>query len=257
MKLDMKSGGLKDKQTLIAIVLISVIVLAGGWVVYSNFFAGGGGEEPPASEVTPPPAGGAYPTPGGPQPGPGGPTAGGPPPAAPPGPAPASPPQSSAAAPSAPAPSASAPSAPAAPARPSPVTPKAAMRTITVFGTVTVSYPSGWGIDLRSAGSAAVLTDGKGRFEIHAPNPTAADAKAVADSAFATVAKGGKATGQGALKVAGYDAYQYSVSTAAGAMRIVGIDSPTRIAIVERVKGGQLGAYKAAFDKMESGLQFR
>ena len=103
----------------------------------------------------------------------------------------------------------------------------------------------------------AVLTNGKARFEIHAPNPGADNAKAIADSALASVAKGGRVTGQGAAKVAGFDAYQYSVNTAAGPIRIVGVDSPTRIAIVERVKGGALGAYKAAFDKMESGLQFR
>lgn len=126
-----------------------------------------------------------------------------------------------------------------------------------MFGTVTVAYPNGWGIDLRSAGSAAVLTDGKGRFEIHAPDPRSGNAKAIADSTFVTVAQGGKVTGQGALKIAGFDAYQYAVNTPAGPIRIVGVDSPTRIAIVERVKSGALGAYKAAFDKMESGLQFR
>jgi len=131
------------------------------------------------------------------------------------------------------------------------------MRTITVFGTVVVSYPSGWGIDLRSAGSAAVLSDGKGRFEVHAPDPTASNAKAVADSALAAVAKGAKVTGQGALRIAGFEAYQYSANTASGAVRVVGIDSPTRIAVVERVKGGQFGAYKGIFDQMESGLQFR
>ena len=102
-----------------------------------------------------------------------------------------------------------------------------------------------------------MLTNGKGRFEIHAPNPKADNAKAIADSTLASVAKGGKVTGQGALRIAGFDAYQYSVNTSAGPIRIVGIDSPTRIAIVERAKGGALGAYKAAFDKMESGLQFR
>jgi len=249
MKLD---GVLKDKRTLTAIVLIAVIVLAGGWVVYSNFFAGSeGGQAVAPQEVNAPPPGAPI-GPGGPPPpgaSPSMPTPGSePPPASQPSAPPAGAPQPSAA-PSAPPPTASAPSNPGAP--------RSAARTVTVFGSVTVTYPAGWGIDLRSGGSAAVLTNGKGRFEIHAPSPGADNAKAIADSTLASVARGGKVTGQGAAKVAGFDAYQYSVNTSAGPIRIVGIDSPTRIAIVERVKGGALGAYKAAFDKMESGLQFR
>lgn len=242
MKLDIKG---KDKQTVTAIALIAVIVLAGGWVVYSNFFAGsGGGQAVMPQEAAAPPPGAPV--------GPGGPPPPGPAPAAP-GENPSMPPPGTepppASQPSAPPPTAPAPSNPGAP--------RSAARTVTVFGSVIVTYPTGWGIDLRSSGSAAVLTNGKGRFEIHAPNPGADNAKAIADSTLTSVAKDGKVTGQGAAKVAGFDAYQYSVKTSAGPIRIVGVDSPTRIAIVERVNGGALGACKAAFDKMESGLQFR
>lgn len=284
MKLDVK----KDKQTLMAIGLIAVIVIVGGWVVYSNFFAGNGsGDEavmppggpmmpgapggpppgpgmppgapgarpggpgmPPPSPGGPPPGPGAPPMPSAPPPGPGAapaPPAGAPPPGPQPGAAPGMP-KGPGPAPTAPAPGRPA-QAPAKPAQP--------MKTITVFGSVTVGYPAGWGIDLRSAGSAAVLTDGKGRFEVHAPDPTATNAKAIADSALRAVAKGAKVTGQGVAKISNYDAYQYTVNTAAGPAKIIGIDSPTRIAVVERVKGGQMPAYRAVFDQMETSLQFK
>lgn len=271
MKLDVK----KDKQTLMAIGLIAVIVIVGGWVVYSNFFAGSGGGEavmPPNGAMAPPgmpgapggppPGGPGMPpgTPGGPPPGPGSPPPGpgGPSPSAPPPgpgaatPLPGPPPGAAPGTPKAPGP---APSAPA-PARPSQA-PAKPMKTITVFGSVTVGYPAGWGIDLRSAGSAAVLTDGKGRFEVHAPDPTATNAKAIADSALRAVAKGAKVAGQGPAKISNYDAYQYTVNTAAGPAKIIGVDSPTRIAVVERVKGGQMPAYRAIFDQMETSLQFK
>jgi len=276
MKLDLASGPLKDKQTLVAIGLIAVIVIAGGWVVYSNFFAGSEGGEttetapmaPPGMGVAPmpnPPPGAEAGNPAGQPPGttpPPGPPGVAPPPGT--GPAGAAPPPSGAlppgagSPPGAAPPTAAAPSAPAAaPPAPAPAPAPAAKpgqpRTITVFGSVTVTYPSGWGIDLRSAGSAAVFTDGKAVFEIHAPNPKASDAKAIADSALLSFAKGGKATSQGPVRLSGFDAYQYTF----GSTRIIGVDAPTRVAIVERVKSGSMSAYRAAFDKMESEMRFR
>lgn len=127
------------------------------------------------------------------------------------------------------------------------------MKTVTVFATVTVSYPSEWGIDAGSSGSAAVLTDRKARFEIHAPDPKANNAKEIADSALRGLGKSAKVSAQGPLKVSNYDAYQYTL----GSSRLIGVDSPTRILIIERVSGGQMAAYKPAFDKIESGLQFK
>lgn len=245
MQLGKKGDAPQDKQKLMTIGLIAVIVLAGGYFVYSNFLAGSGDTAMPpgdVGQVAPPPPGAPGMMPGAPAPpGPGGPMPGAPPPA------PSAPPAA------APAPAAT--PAPAAPAKPAP--PKGATRSITVFGSVTVAYPSGWGIAMGSAGSAAVLSDGKGRFEIHAPDPKAATAQAIAASTLKSVAKGRKVVSQGAVKIAGHDAYQYTVSGPAGPTRIVGIDAPTRISVVEYVKGGSLAAYKAKFDQMESGLQFR
>jgi hypothetical protein len=122
-----------------------------------------------------------------------------------------------------------------------------------VFGSVTVTYPNGWGIALGSVGSAAVVSDGKARFEIRAPNPKADTAKAIADSALASLAKGRKATSQGAIKIGQFDAYQYTT----GGMKIIGVDASTRVVVVESVKSGSLAAYRAVFDKMESDLRFK
>lgn len=105
-----------------------------------------------------------------------------------------------------------------------------------------------------SSGSAAVLSDGKARFEIHAPDPKATDAKSIAAAFVAGM--GAKAPGslaQGELKISGYNAYFYML----GGKRIVGIDAPTRIVLVEYVKGGSFPTYSAVFDKMQSDLKFR
>ncbi len=122
-----------------------------------------------------------------------------------------------------------------------------------MFGSVTVTYPNGWGIGLSSAGSAASFSDGKARFEVRPPNPKADTAKAIADSALASLIKGAKVASQGPVKVGGFDAYQYT----SGATKIIGVDAPTRVVLVESVKGGNLSAYRATFDKMESQLSFR
>ena len=224
MKLDMNSGPLKEKQTLVAVVLIVVIVIAVGGVVYSNFFAGKGVEAPlppPQNQATADSTG------------------------LPPMDAPAS---------------AEQPAVDATPVEPAPASQAAASsqalgseKTLTVFGSVIVTYPEKWGIDMRSGAMSAILTDGKAKFEIHPPNPSASDAKTIADAALETFLPGSKVSGQGATKVAGHDAYQYSTAST----KVIGVDSPTRIVIVERVSGGSCGVYKAAFDKMENGLQFK
>lgn len=260
MQLKIKSDTPEDKQKLMAIGLIAVIVIAAGVFIYTNFLSGSGSQPADISAQAPVAGGQPGPSVSGP-PGPIQPTAPGPTsgtspqpgPGAAPGAAGAPSPAPSApnAAPTNPAPSAAPAPAPSAPAPSKPGAPGAA-KTITVFGSVTVTYPSGWGIGMGSSGPAAVLTDGKARFEIHAPDPKAATAKAIADSALASFAKGGKVTAQGASKIAGYDAYQYSIG---GSTRIVGIDAPTRVVIVERA--GSMAAYKATFTKMESDLKFR
>ncbi len=226
MKLDISSGPMKGKQTLVAVVLVAMIVIAVGWMVYSNFFAGRGTEAPipqqdqmatdpammPPPDQTPPADVSSQ---------------------APP------------------------PPAPAAPNQPATQSSAGGSKSITVFGGVVISYSDKWGIDLRSSGSSAVITDGNGRFEIHPPNPTATTAKEIADAALETFAKNGKVTSQGDATIAGHSAYKYSVSIGGIAMKIVGVDAPIRIVILERTKSGSLGSYAAAFDKLENGLQFR
>ncbi len=225
MKLDISSGPMKDKQTLVAVVLVAVIVIAVGWMVYSNFFANRGTEAPPpqqdqvtADNVLPPMEQ-------------------------------APPPDASSQAPP--------PPAPTAPNQPAAQSSTGGSKSITVFGGVIINYPEKWGIDLRSSGSSAALTDGNGRFEVHPPNPSATTAREIADAALETFANNGKVTSQGEATVAGHSAYKYTVSVGGSAMKIVGVDAPMRIVILERVKSGSLGAYAAAFDKMESGLQFK
>ncbi|MGI6296588.1 MAG: hypothetical protein ACOX3G_10920 [Armatimonadota bacterium] len=230
MKLDISSGPMKDKQTLVAVVLVVVIVIAVGWMVYSNFFANRGTEAPiPQQDQTAtdpammppdqmPPADVSS--------------------EAPPPPAPAAP-------------------APTAPTQPAAQSSAGGAKSITVFGGVVITYPEKWGIDLRSSGSSAVITDGNGRFEVHPPNPSATTAREIADAALETFANNGKVTSQGDATIAGHSAYKYSVSIGGSAMKIVGVDAPIRIVILERAKSGSLGAYSAAFDKLENGLQFR
>lgn len=104
-------------------------------------------------------------------------------------------------------------------------------------------------------GSSAVISDGKGRFEIHAPDPKASDAKSIAGAAVCSIAGKGPSVSmpQGELKISGYGAYFYVV----GGKKIVGIDAPTRIVLVECAKGAQFSAYAAAFDKMQADLKFQ
>lgn len=253
MKLELK-GGLKENQNLVAIALIVVIVLAAGWLAYSNLFAGSGG-----GEAVAPPEGGATvapPAPGATAP----PPPGGSPPTGPSAP----PPVASGAAipPPAAGPTNAPPQAPPVPqpppaASPKPAGPRSGSKTITVFGSVTVTYPNGWGIGAGSSGSTAVFTDGKARFEVHAPDPKATDAKSITNAAISTYAKGAPITSQGQGKIGGYDAYYCVVKGPMGATRIVGVDAPTRVALVEYAKGGQFSAYKPAFDNMESQLRFK
>lgn len=229
MKLDMNTGPLKDKQSLVVVVLIAVIVIAGGLIVYNNFFAGKGVEQPLPAE------GANAPSPETPLPY-------------------EVPEDMNAAEPSsAPEPQQTHAPAPAPSAQPG----QSSKKTLTVFGSVVVTYPDKWGIDLRSASTSAILTDGKAKFEIHAPNPTATDAKSIADSALVSFANDGKVSSQGPTRVAGHDAYQYTAAISAGVIRIVGVDSPVRIVLVQRVKGAAFATYKDTFDKMESELSFR
>jgi len=246
----------KEKQRFVVIGLVVVIVAVAGFFLYNTFAGGSSGDQaaqmaapdPNAAAGTGAPPGGVGAPPGGvgaPPGGVGAPPAGDPAAGAAPS-APAAQPAPSATT-SAPA---AAPSQPAAPTKPSvPGAPK----TITVFGSVTVTYPSGWGVGLGSSNSA-VISDGRAKFEVHAPDPKASDAKTIASKAVTSVT--GKAPGsvpQGALKIAGHDAYYYMV----GGKRIVGIDAPTRIFLVEYTKGAPFAAYAAAFDKMQSDLKFR
>ena len=229
LKLDMKNEA--DKQKVMAIGLIIVIIAAAFFVLKPMLFSGddsAGSAEMAPSEAVPVESA-----------------------PAPSAPNPAVAPDGSAnpTAATAPAPAAS----PAPASTPSAATAAPASKTITVFGSVVVTYPDGWGIGLASAGSAAVLTNGKAKFEVHAPDPRANSAKAIADSALKSLSNGGRVVSQGAIKVAGFDSYQYTL----GSMKIIGVDAPMRIVIVESAKNGSVSTYRAAFDKMESELKFQ
>ena len=130
------------------------------------------------------------------------------------------------------------------------------MRTYTVFGKVTVSYPKGWGIAQKGSGKVAVFTDRKASFEVHPPDPKAKTAKAIAEAALKKQGKGAKILAQGEDKVGNYDAYWYAVSLGGKKMRIVGIDSPMRIAIIAHVKTGDFARYAQTFDKMQAAIKF-
>lgn len=128
------------------------------------------------------------------------------------------------------------------------------MQQMTVFGKVNVSYPSSWKISASGGNSAAVFTDGKAFFEIRPPDPKAITAKAIAQAAVKSL--GAKVSAEGAGKIGPYDSYWMKVSCGGGAARIVGVDAPTRVVLIERVKGAQFSAYAGTFDKMQSQMSF-
>ena len=127
---------------------------------------------------------------------------------------------------------------------------------MTVFGSVTVSYPKGWGVKIGGSNKKAVFTDGKAFFEVIPPDPKAASAKAIAETALKAFAKGGKIIGQSADKVSGFDAYWIAVSVGDKTMRIVGIDGSTRVAVVAYTKSSLFPAYRDTFNKMQSEIRF-
>lgn len=252
-------GGLSDgKQSPVLIVVLVVVIIAAGFLVVRPYLGGGESNDYPAPGAVPgPPSASLTPDPGAGAPQPGQ-------PAGAPAPAPVPP--------GAYSPGAAAPAAPAAPAatpvpapRPSapPVTatnrssaPKPQMRSMKVFGSVTVNYPAGWGVDISAANRAAVFTNGTASFEVYAPDPQATTAKAIADSALKALASGGAVTGQSAGKVANQDAYTYTVNVGGTTQRIVGVDAPTRVVIVASAKSGQFASYAATFDEIAEGLRF-
>lgn len=130
------------------------------------------------------------------------------------------------------------------------------MHTIPVFGKVTVSYPKGWGIDPRAT-DKAVFTDKKAYFEVQPPNAKAKSAKDIAQMALKSRGAGGKVVAEAADKVGGFDAYWYAVSVGGKTMRIVGIDGPTRIAVVAYAPSGIFPKYRATFDKMQAAIKFQ
>jgi hypothetical protein len=260
------SGQGKQSPALIAVLV--VVILGAGFFVYKTMFAGSGGAPAPdvSGEAAPMPPG----MPGGP-PLPGGPVAPGAPappspdgavaPSAPPAPVaeaggpPPAPPTGGSSAPgpaAAPRPPAAQPPAPSA-AKPAP---KMEMRQLKVFGSVNVSYPSGWKIKPGGANTSAVFTNGTAFFEVHAPDPKATSAQAIAESAMGKLAPGAKATATGTDKIQGYDAYWIAAQLGGRTVRIVGVDGPTRVALFEHVKGGQFSAYRDIFNRMQAELRF-
>jgi len=176
----------------------------------------------------------------------------------------APPPSAQQAAPAQPAPSAARvvvrPAAP--PSRPSPgrvaaaTTDKSGMRQLTVFGSVSVSYPQAWKIKAGAGNLSAIFTDGRASFEVLQPDPRATTAKAIAESAVRQLARGAVVTAGGSAKIGGYDAYWIAVRVGGKMAQIVGVDASTRVVLFERVAGGDFAAYKGTFDNMEAGTKF-
>ena len=129
-------------------------------------------------------------------------------------------------------------------------------RTTKVFGKVNVTHPVSWKLDISVAESAAVFTNGKAVFEVHAPDPKADSAQAIAQSALARLGKSGSASASGEIKVGEQSAYYYMASVGGRTARIVGVDAPTRVVLIEYVKKGSFADYRGTFDKIQAGMQF-
>lgn len=278
MKLSL--GGEKspeDKKNMIVAGVAIVVILLAVFLIARNFMGGGGGA--PTEYTAPGPGGTTGPAPPGGV-GPGGVEEvepGAPPirqaPSAEPGARPApqaapQPAQQPAATPPSPAPTQPAATAPGPPAAQTAPKPSAAprvssssvvkdgMRQIKVFGSVSISYPAKWKINTGGGNRSAEFTNGTASFQVHAPDPRATSAKAIAQAALKSLAKGAAVTAQGTDKVAGNDAYWMAVKVGGTTARIVGIDGPTRIALYEVVKTGSFAGYRDTFNKMQSRISF-
>ena len=91
---------------------------------------------------------------------------------------------------------------------------------------------------------------------MHTPDPKASSAKLIAQVALKTLGAGGVASAQGTDKIAGNDAYWIAIKRGGQTMRIVGVDGPTRIVLLEHANGGQFAAYRNTFNNMQSGIKF-
>lgn len=278
MKLSLGSSGAGgDKnQKIIAVVAVVVLLVAVG--LLARQFIGGGSPPPPVPSTGPPnPEMGSLPPGEAPMVPPGAP--GGSPATAPPagggppgtvgnpatggldagvqgGPGPAgqpvpTPPPGAAAQ----APAQNAPAPPPAASQNTPPT-RDGMRQLTVFGSVNVSYPADWKIKPAKGNAYAVFTDGNASFAVHPPDSRADSAKKIALLAMQRLLPGASITSEGADKVSGRDVYWFAVKYQGRTARVVGIDGPTRIALVQTVKAGDFSAYRATFDKMQTSLSF-
>lgn len=230
----MKLGNTSDdKQSKIVMIVLIVVIVGAVFFVGRNFIGGGGGDVPPSDDSAVIPPEGDIPAETTAPPSPAAPGPGQPPPQT--------------ATPDAP------PSPPTAGAKPREA---GASQSLTVFGSVTITYPKGWGVKIGGSNKAAVFTDGKAFFEVQPPDPKAASAKAIAEAALQKVAKGGKIVSQAADKVSGFDAYWFAVSIGGKTMRIVGIDGSTRVAVVAYSNSSIFPAYRDTFNKMQSEIRF-
>ncbi|MGQ9456115.1 MAG: hypothetical protein ACUVT8_07910 [Armatimonadota bacterium] len=130
------------------------------------------------------------------------------------------------------------------------------MRQITVFERVNVSYPATWKIGIGEGNTVAIFTDGKATFEVRPPDPRATNAKEIALRAVKSLAGNASLQEQGQAQISGHDAYWITLKLAGSSARIVGVDSPTRLVLVEYTKGVPFAAYKHIFDQMEAGILF-
>lgn len=237
MKLGKTGQGLgQGKQSIVLVVVLIVVILGAGFFVYRVMSGGGTNYSESVPETVPP----SYPGGNLDNPMPPGPSSEG---TAPVSETPVEKPQ--------PAPNEST-TAPA-----SGGSSQGGMRQVKVFGTVVASYPATWKIKAGGANTYAIFTDGKAFFEIHAPDPKATSAKAIAESVLKTLAKGAVVINQGTDKISGYDAHWIAAKLNGRTVRIVGVDGPTRVALYEHVTGGEFSAYRDVFNKMQAEMKFK
>ncbi|MCE5314428.1 MAG: hypothetical protein ABFD49_05300 [Armatimonadota bacterium] len=254
MQLGKSAGG--DKQNPIVAVVAIVIILAAGFMVYRNIAANR------SPTVMPADSRGSVPVSSGPiMPGGSSPDAQSQPGAAPAAPATPSPSASQAAPVSQPAPAPQA--APAPKANPAPAPQRTAqvakeiqMKTIKVFGSVTVSYPDGWKISASRGNTSALFTNGAASFEVLAPDAKANSAKAIALAALKSIAPGASVKSQGAGNLNGSDIYWVGLTRGGQKMRIVGVDAATRVVLVMRAPSGKFASHADVFNKMQNALSF-
>ncbi|MEN6583509.1 MAG: hypothetical protein ABFD54_13755 [Armatimonadota bacterium] len=125
-----------------------------------------------------------------------------------------------------------------------------------VFSSVTINYPEKWKVGIAPGNTAAIFTDGSATLEVHSPNPKATSAQEIAQSAMKSLLAGGSVISSGTGKAGGQDTYWYQVSRGGQRVRVVGVDGPTRIVLIERAPASRFTGYAGVFSQLEEKIMF-